>query len=163
MTHQDELIAELKRVPWFSELKADHFKRIKEITVIRNFKAGETLFREGDKENFLYVVLEGRIALDMHIPTRGKVLFYTAEQWDVIGWSSATPSVRQRTAGAKAVLDSVVACLDAEGLRRLCDQDHDLGYLVMRRLANIIASRLMVTRLQLIDMFATPPETKNDD
>jgi len=29
---------------------------------------------------------------------------------------------------------------------------------VMRRMANIIASRLMVTRLQLLDMFAAPSE-----
>jgi len=32
----------------------------------------------------------------------------------------------------------------------------------MRRLANVVASRLMVTRLQLIDMFAGPTETMND-
>jgi CRP/FNR family cyclic AMP-dependent transcriptional regulator len=163
MNHEEELIAELKKVPWFNELKPEHFKRIKKITVIRNLKQGATLFHEGDKEDFLYVVLEGRIALDMHVPTRGKVIFDTADPWDLVGWSSATPTVRQRTAGAIAVLDSVVACVDAEELRKLCEQDHDLGYLVMLRLANIIASRLMVTRLQLIDMFATPPETKNDD
>jgi hypothetical protein len=32
----------------------------------------------------------------------------------------------------------------------------------MRRLSNVVASRLMVTRLQLIDMFAGPVETMND-
>jgi CRP/FNR family cyclic AMP-dependent transcriptional regulator len=70
--------------------------------------------------------------------------------------------VRQRTAGAAAVLDSFIVGFDAEKLRQLCEADHNLGYLVMRRLANIVASRLMVTRLQLLDMFAQPPETKND-
>jgi CRP/FNR family cyclic AMP-dependent transcriptional regulator len=70
--------------------------------------------------------------------------------------------MRQRTAGAVAVLDSTVACIDAEGLRKFAENDHDFGYLLMRRLANVVASRLMVTRLQLIDMFAGPAEYKND-
>jgi CRP-like cAMP-binding protein len=61
-----------------------------------------------------------------------------------------------------AVLDCTVACLDAEKLRQLAEKDHDFGYLLMRRLANVVASRLMVTRLQLIDMFAEPAETLND-
>jgi len=61
-----------------------------------------------------------------------------------------------------AVLDSTVACLDAEKLRQFAEDDHDFGYLLMRRLTNVVASRLMVTRLQLIDMFAGPVETVND-
>jgi hypothetical protein len=57
-------------------------------------------------------------------------------------------------------VDSHLALIDSTKLRELCDQDHDLGYHVMRRLANIVASRLMSSRLQLLDMFAEP-ETKN--
>ena len=48
----------------------------------------------------------------------------------------------------------------ASKLKELCDQDHDLGYMVMRRLANIVASRLLISRLQLLDIFAEP-ESKN--
>jgi hypothetical protein len=45
----------------------------------------------------------------------------------------------------------------------MCETDHDLGYVVMRRLANVIAGRLLVTRLQLLDMFANPKvEAVND-
>jgi hypothetical protein len=60
-------------------------------------------------------------------------------------------------------MDSLVVGFDAEKLYQACEADHDLGYIVMRRLSNIVASRLMVTRLQLLDMFAaTPSETPND-
>jgi len=163
MGPQADMIIELKQVPWFAELKQDHLKRMSAITTLHTFKAGQTIFREGDREDYLYVVQDGRVALDMYVPSRGKVLIYTAEQWDIFGWSSVTPDVHQRTAGAIAVLESRVLCVEAEKLRRLCEVDHDLGYLVMRRLADIVASRLMVTRLQLLDMFATPPEIKNDD
>jgi CRP/FNR family cyclic AMP-dependent transcriptional regulator len=157
-----EIHAALQKVPWFNSLTPEHFNKTAELTHLRNAKAGEIFFREGDKQDFVYIVLEGRVSLDIFVPHHGKVRFYTAEPYDVFGWSSVTPGVRQRTAGAMAVLDSTVACIDAERLRQFAENDHDFGYLLMRRLANVVASRLMITRLQLIDMFAGPTETVND-
>jgi CRP/FNR family transcriptional regulator, cyclic AMP receptor protein len=156
MTQSNDAIQELQKIPWFQELKPEHVKRLASITEIRTVKAGEILFREGDVEDFVYVVLDGRIALDMRVPHRGRVRFYTADRWDIFGWSGATPEVRQRTAGASAVTESRVARLNATEMRRLCDEDHDLGYQVMKRLVKVVAGRLLVTRIQLLDMFARP-------
>jgi CRP-like cAMP-binding protein len=110
-----------------------------------------------------HVVVSGRVALDMFVPHKGKVRFYTCEAWEVVGWSGVTPEVHQRIAGAVAVMDTALISTGSEALRQLCEADHDLGYLVMRRMANVVASRLVVTRLQLLDMFAQPMETKNVD
>lgn len=158
----EEVIARLHEVPWFEELKPEYIEMIANISHLRRFKAGEVFFHEGDKQDYFYLVLEGRVSLDMFIPHRGKIRFYTAEPWDMFGWSSVTPNVHQRTAGAVAVVAGAVIATDAEKLRLLCDKDHDLGYLVMTRLANVVASRLIVTRLQLLDMFAEPTEMPND-
>lgn len=162
MIPAEDIQSALKKIPWFISLTAEHFQKTAELTHLRHAKGGETFFREGDKQDYVYIVLEGRVSLDIFVPHHGKVRFYTAEPYDVFGWSSVTPGIRQRTAGAVAVLDCMVACLDAEKLRQLAENDHDFGYLLMRRLANVVASRLMVTRLQLIDMFAGPTETMND-
>jgi len=156
MNLNDDVIDELRQIPWFQELKPQHVERLAAITQIRTVKAGEVLFREGDKEDYVYIVLDGRIGLDMFVPHRGKVRFYTADRWEIFGWSSVTPNVRQRTAGATAVSDSRVARTDATEMRQLCEEDCELGYQVMRRLANVVAGRLLVTRLQLLDMFAHP-------
>jgi CRP-like cAMP-binding protein len=137
-------------------LTIGHLDKIAQITTIRQARAGEIFFREGDRADLIYIVLDGRVALDMLVPPRGRVRFETAEKWDLFGWSSVTPVVHQRTAGATAVTDCVVACADSDKLRQLCDEDSDLGYLVMRRLANIVAQRLLTSRLQLLDMFGEP-------
>jgi len=157
-----EIHSALRKVPWFNGLTVDHFNKIANLARLRQVKAGTIFFREGDKQDFVYIVLEGRVSLDIFVPHHGKVRFCTAEPYDVFGWSSVTPGMRQRTAGAEAVLESTVACFNAEGLRQLAESDHDFGYLLMRRLANVVASRLMITRLQLIDMFARPAEIVND-
>jgi CRP/FNR family cyclic AMP-dependent transcriptional regulator len=162
MDSREDVQAALQKVPWFNSLTTEHFKHIADLAHLRHAKAGEIFFREGDKQDFVYVVLEGRVSLDIHVPHHGKVRFYTVEMNDVFGWSSVTPEVRLRTAGAVAVLDTTVACFNAEELRNFAETDHDFGYLLMRRLANVVASRLMITRLQLIDMFAGPAEYKND-
>lgn len=155
-----EVTEELDRIPWFRELKAEHVRKIASISTIRRVKAGEVIFKEGDTHESVYIVLEGRVSLEMFVPHRGKVRFYTAEQWEIFGWSSVTPNVHLRTAGATAVLEGSVLRIDAEKLNQACEEDHDLGYLVMRRLARVVAGRLWVSRLQLLDMFANP-ETKN--
>jgi CRP-like cAMP-binding protein len=158
MDYKTETVKELEKIPWFREIGHDHLKKIADIAHVRHVRAGEVLFREGDIEDYLYIVIEGRVALDIFIPHRGKVRIYTVEPLDVFGWSSVTPIIRKRTAGAVAVVDGLVVCIHSEKLRAACEEDHNLGYIVMRRLTNIVASRLLVTRLQLIDMFASPEE-----
>lgn len=158
-----ELTAALQSIPWFQEIRPEHFDRLCGIAALREVEAGEELFREGDKEDYLYVVLEGRVAVEIFVPGRGRMRIYTAEPMDVVGWSSVTPVIRQRTASATAVLPGRLIAFDAKKLRTLSDEDHELGYVVMRRMANVVASRLLVTRLQLLDMFAHPsPEAGYD-
>lgn len=162
MATDPEIAATLKNIPWFAELKPEHFNRIVEAATLRHVRAGEELFKEGDKEDCFYVVIEGRVALSIFVPHRGKVRIYTAEPMDMIGWSVATPVVRQRTASATVVQPGRLVAFDAEKVRQMCEEDHDFGYLFMRRVANIIAGRLLATRLQLIDMFEdSAPEKPN--
>ncbi len=157
-TNPAAIEAALQAIPWFQRLRADHFVSLAQIAALRTAPAGETLFREGDPEDYLYILLEGRIALEINVPGRGRTRLMTAEPLDVIGWSSVTPVVRRRTATAVAVLPSRLVALDAPALLRRCDADPGLGYVVMRRLANVVAQRLMITRLQLLDMYAHPTE-----
>lgn len=161
MSPSEEIYNELVKIPWFQGLKPEHVQRVAGFSTLRPFKAGDVFFREGDKQDYFYIVLSGRVALDMFVPHRGKVRFYTCEEWDNFGWSAVTPFVHTRTAGATGVMDGVAISTDVQKLNDFCEEDHDFGYAFMRRMTNVIAGRLMATRLQLLDMFAEPPETKN--
>lgn len=155
--HKD-VLRTLEEITWLGGLDRDRLWRLAEICTIRACDAGVDLFREGATEDNLYIVLEGRVALEIYVPHRGRVRIFTAEPQDIVGWSSVTPVVRKRTASARAVLPARLLALNAEALRELCDRDHEIGYAVMRRLADVVASRLQTTRLQLLDMFAGPAE-----
>jgi CRP-like cAMP-binding protein len=163
MDEKTKLINAMQSVPWFQQMSQEHFERLLEITSLIEVEAKQELFREGDSEDFLYVVIRGRVAIEMSVPSRGRVRIYTAEPMDEVGWSSVVPVVRRRTASARAVLPSTLLKIDAVKLRQLGEEDCGLGYLIMRRMSNVIAGRLLTTRLQLLDMFAHPGEEDADN
>lgn len=158
MNDTQKLVSTLQTIPWFQELSQEHFDKLVDICELVEYDAGEELYRQGDKQEYLYIVITGRVAVEIAVPGRGRQRINTAEAMDVLGWSSATPVVRLRTSGAVTVLPTQLVRMNAKKLRQLCDENHSLGYVVMKRLANVVASSLLVTRLQLLDMFAHDQE-----
>lgn len=153
MDDSKRIIYRLQAVPWFQEISTEHFEAITKFTRIISKDSDEIVFQEGDKIDYLYVVLEGRVAIELNSIDRGKMRIFTAEPLDVVGWSSITPVVRQRTATARAVVPSNLLSIDALKLQRLCEENCELGYLIMRRISNVVAGRLMGARLQLLDLY----------
>jgi CRP-like cAMP-binding protein len=151
----DILSKTLQRIPWFVELNSLQMESLAQIATLRHLKQDEVLFCEGDSEDGLYIVMEGQIQIEAHVPGHGTIKLHTAEPLDIIGWSALTPVIRQRTASAWAETDSRLVCLNSQILYQLCEDDHDLGYIIMRRIANVAATRLLVTRLRLFEII--PP------
>lgn len=161
MDFQDDNKRTLHRVPWFNDLTSAALEKLAEITVLRQLNAGDILFKEGDAEICLFVLLEGEITLQTHAPGYGEVEIFTAEPLDVIGWSGLTPVIRQRTDTAIACSDCMLICLDSALLRQMCEEDHEFGYVIMRRIANVAASRLLTTRLHLFEVIRSQTEHQN--
>ena len=149
-----ELKSLFQQNPWFQSLEPHHFSKMVEIAALVQWSEGEILFAEGDEVDHLYFLVEGRIAIEIYIPDKGRRTILTVGPNDVFGWSSVTPFLRTRTASARASMPSKAVAFDSKALVQACEEDHDLGFHVYRRLTNIIAGRLSATRLQLIDMYA---------
>ena len=143
-------------LPIFSDLTDEHVGIIAGVSTIINVREGQEIFHEGDARDFLYIVLEGRVALEMHIPNRGRLRILTVEPREVLGWSSVSDVASKRTVTARAVSAGNLLAIDAGKLHQACEKDPVLGYAVMHHVANVIAGRLLATRLQLLDMFAQP-------
>jgi CRP/FNR family cyclic AMP-dependent transcriptional regulator len=147
----------LASIPPFNELAPEHQQSLSRIAHVSSHTKGEEIFHEGDVPEFLYVVLEGRVVLEMHIPNRGRLRILTVEPYEVLGWSSIVDISRKRTVSARAVTAAKLLAIDAVKLRQACQDDPRLGFVIMHQVANVIAGRLIATRIQLLDMFANPP------
>jgi CRP/FNR family cyclic AMP-dependent transcriptional regulator len=141
-------------LPLFSDLSDEHVQVIAGVSTVRPFQEGQEIFHEGDPRDFLYVVLEGRVALEMHVPGRGRLRILTVEPQEVLGWSSVSDVASKRTVTARVVSPANLLVIDAGRLQQACVKDPVLGYAVMHHVANVIAGRLLATRLQLLDMFS---------
>ena len=72
---------------------------------------------------------------------------------EVFGWSSLFQQ-RPKTAAARTIEPTRALALDAGRLRELCDADPRLGYLLTRRILEVVSERLKATRMQLLDIYS---------
>jgi CRP-like cAMP-binding protein len=118
------------------------------------FQADETLFREGDPADEFYLIRQGRVALQLEGPG-GPISIQTCGDDDGVGWSWLVgPPPHQWHYTARAVQHVRAIGIDGACLRKKCDENYELGYEVLKRVANVMAQRLGATRLQLMDLYA---------
>jgi CRP/FNR family transcriptional regulator, cyclic AMP receptor protein len=139
--------------PFASGLEPTQVARLAELGKIRRWGSGELLFREGDRDTALYLVIEGRIALDVAHPKRGRMVLMTIGPGEVFGWSSLLGGKSRKAASARAVEETSALALDADRLIALCDSDPRLGYTLMKRVLHVVEERLKATRMQVMDLF----------
>jgi CRP/FNR family transcriptional regulator, cyclic AMP receptor protein len=98
------------------------------------------------------VIRHGAVGLDIHVPAREPVTIETLHGGDLLGWSWLFPPYKWSFDG-RAVEDTSAISLDGACLRGKCDDDHELGYELMKRFAQVIVERLQATRLRLLDVY----------
>ena len=159
MVTKTNLVSTLQNIPWLLELKAPQLERLAALAQIQRLDENEVLlYNEGERVGCLYILLEGQISIENNIPGSGAIRILVAEALEIVGWSSMTPLVRLRNNSARAITPATLLCFDDEGLRALCEEDHHIGYLFMRRISNLVARYLLTTRLQLMEKLVEESE-----
>jgi len=142
----------LAKHPFLKGLEPRHLKILVGCASNVRFNAGQFLFREGEEANEFYMIREGRVAVQIQGAERGPITVQTIGEGEVLGWSWLIPPYRWRFDGQAVELTRAIA-LDGKCLRMKSEEDHDLGYELLKRFAGIIVDRLEATRLQLLDVY----------
>jgi len=120
------------------------------------FNAGQFLFHEGEEANQFYMIRQGKVAVEIHGAKLGSIVVQTIGEGEVLGWSWLIPPYRWRFDARALELTRAIA-LDGKCLRTKSEEDHSLGYELLKRFSNIIVERLDATRLQLLDVYSAHP------
>jgi CRP/FNR family cyclic AMP-dependent transcriptional regulator len=147
----------MEEIPALAGLAPEHRALIAGCGTNAVIEDGEHLFRESDPADTFYAIRRGAVALEFPIRGSDKMVIETLTEGDVIGWSWLFPPHRIRF-DARAIGDLHVITFDGACLRGKCQEDHDLGYELMERFAEIIIERLQATRMRLLDIYGTPVE-----
>jgi len=142
----------LETVPVFEGLSSEFLNTIAGCASNVRFDEGQTLFEEDEEANRFFIVRQGLVAVDMHVPGQGPVTILTVREGEVVGWSWLFAPYRWQF-DARAVESTRALAFDARCLRGKCDEDPALGYELMRRFARVIVQRVQATRLQILDVY----------
>lgn len=142
----------LKKLRFSADLSQATIAKLAALITERDELAGTVIFDEGADSPWIYVIVEGQVALEMCVPARGCTRILTLGPGDLLAWSSILGESRM-TAGAQALTNVRLLAAPARGLHDLCAVDHDFGYEFYRAVSAAISKRLVATRLQLLDLY----------
>ena len=150
----EEVVASIQevlgRVDLFNGLDQQELERVADVCHQRSCRQGELVFGQDSAGDELYVVKSGKVVLQIkgrgHQPA---TVVHMVEEGQVFG-EVALIDGESRAAGATAVSDCDMVILPREDLCRVLEADDHIGYVVMRNLAAILASRLRKANLQLM-------------
>jgi CRP-like cAMP-binding protein len=142
----------LRDHPFLEGMKPNHVQKMAEVAMEVQFARDQVIFREGDESSLFYLLLSGKVALEVTAPGR-IVRVQTLGEGDELGWSSLIGR-NGKTFQARSIEPVRAIAFDGTRLRHACETDPSFGYQLMQRVLAVVAQRLQATRLQLMDVFA---------
>ncbi len=146
------LVEIIRDHPFFAGLAADYCELLGNCAKNVQFDQGKYLLREGEAANELFLILDGRVAIDIHIPGRPDKTIQTLGPGGMLGVSWLVPPYLW-THNGRALETVRAISVDAQCLRNKGDADNTFGYEMMKRFIPVLIQRLQATRFQLLDVY----------
>jgi CRP/FNR family cyclic AMP-dependent transcriptional regulator len=123
-------------------MSAAEMKLLATFSSEEKFRAGSTIFREGEAGDALYIVLEGRVRISKFIPGVGEEALTVLDRGDFFG-EMALIDDKPRSADAKAhEIDTTVLSIDRATLNEILSMDPHASLQFLNLLCRMISRRL---------------------
>jgi CRP/FNR family transcriptional regulator, cyclic AMP receptor protein len=152
MDTNTDITSVLKSIPLFLDFNANQLQELSGMCKLIEIDPGDVPIKEGAPLDFVYILLDGEIRVDVFIPSKGNIETSRLGPLDILGWSALTPVVRQRTGTTTAITHCWLLRIDGQLLTQLCEKDHDIGFRIYHRIANVAARSFLTTRLQMMNL-----------
>jgi len=149
---EDTLMRILGEQSFFKGLRPEQMVVLASVASEVEYGGGQEIFEEGGHADAAYLILEGGVALELHVSHRAHHIVQTLHESEVLGWGWLFPPHRW-SFSARTLEPTKVLRFDAIQLRGAWEADCELGYEMMKRFAQVMTSRLAATRLQLVDFY----------
>ncbi|MCG7209651.1 MULTISPECIES: cyclic nucleotide-binding domain-containing protein [Streptomyces] len=141
-----------KAIKLLTALPQAQRERLMELAHEVSFAEDSRIFEAGGTADRFWVIRSGAVNLDQEVTPRKRVTVASLGAGDLLGWSWLFPPY---TWDFGAVAFSRVRAYeyDAAAVLALCVEDPLLGLSLVRTVAEILASRLEITRGKLLDAY----------
>ena len=145
-TNRRELEAAVAAHPFLIGINAPHIRVVADCAMRCQFSAGEVIFRKGDTANRFYLIERGKVALESS--AGGQVVrIDEISSGDLLGWSWIFPPYVWHF-DARAIEPTKAIFLYGI-LRDYCEADPALGYVLFKRMSEVMMRRLQTARVKL--------------
>ncbi|MER6273851.1 cyclic nucleotide-binding domain-containing protein [Streptomyces sp. 900105755] len=141
-----------KAIKLLTALPQAQRERLMELAHEVSFPEDSRIFEAGGTADRFWVIRSGAVNLDQEVTSHKRVTVATLGAGDLLGWSWLFPPYTWDF-GAVAFSQVRAYEYDASAVLALCVEDPLLGLSLVRTVAEILASRLEVTRGKLLDAY----------
>ncbi len=149
---RDTLVAVLQKHPFVEEFQPQHIEKLSSLAKEVRFERDNVMFHEGDECHDFYLIVEGRVALEIEAPGH-TFRVQTLSAGDELGWSAILMG-RGKHFQARTLQPVHALAFDGVALLDTCRADPAFGFALMYRMLGVVSERLQATRLQVLDMYS---------
>jgi CRP-like cAMP-binding protein len=146
----------LRRVPFFAEIEPAKLKLLTFMSERVGYDAGKTLFRQGDRADAAYLIIEGEAEIIVELQT-GPMTIATLGSHEIVGEMAILCDV-PRTATVRAKTRLVALRIAKEPFMRMVREFPNMAVSIMRELAH----RLELTNNQLRSAMSEVRQLRED-
>lgn len=150
--NNDTLVDALRDLRFLHGIGPMHLEQIARISRIRDYNEEDVVFRQGDAAQYVYLVVDGNVSLEICAAGTGCQQILTLGPGELLGWSSVLEQLSY-TARARALDTTRLVEINIAQLLTICERDPKFGFELMRRTALALAKRLSATRMQLLNVY----------
>lgn len=144
--NRQEIEEALSNCELFCDLAAEDIGQLATLCEVKQFRAGEPVFRQGDLGQHLYIVLDGHVLLQRSVDLghqKGHVAIGLLGAGRVFGcWSTLLDQPHNLMASAVCQKPTRVLAMNGKDLRRMMVDKRELGFNLLEKLCVILRDRI---------------------
>ncbi len=145
--HKDQLIL-------FQLLNSEEVDMALPFFDLLQFKKGETVFNEGDKGDYVGVIMQGHLEVKKQTDFKGRqVIIAALKEGSFVGEMSLVNEKEPRSATVSASEDSELIALTRASMNSLIEQHPSIGAKILQGLNQVLAIRLRKAVERLASIF----------
>ena len=149
----------LKQIVMMQYLSDEMLDELIPVAELLQYDEKEYIFRQGDKADRYFSVLQGKVLLEQRISNGITVSLSSVKSGFCFGWSAMLDEEDKfYTSDAICAEPTQLISFRAKRLKALFEKDHQLGYIMSRRLLHVVKKRYDVRTEQFIKAIKDHPD-----
>jgi toluene monooxygenase system ferredoxin subunit len=137
-----DVSAALATSAFFADLTAEQLQALARLFRVEDYPQGSEIYNLGDRASYFYVLMDGLVRFTIGRGGRQASAGEVIRSGQVFGWAAIVERAQRRIATAYCLTPCKVLAADGNELLKLMDQDHSMGYHVMKQMTLLITGEL---------------------